>query len=151
MQAPQMIAEMIAGCGLPVVAVDVPSGVDASTGEILGDAVTAQMTVPFNADKPGLHINPGREHAGAVRVVDIGIPAGAPLDEATVGLIIDEPLIALLPRRGAHSNKFTSGHLYVAAGSRGLTGASVLASTAAMRASNPSRLSPAEARMIASY
>ena len=124
----------IAGCGLPVVAVDVPSGVDASTGEILGDAVSAQMTVTFNSDKPGLHINPGREHAGAVRVVDIGIPAGAPLDEATVGLIIDEPLIALLPRRGAHSNKFTSGHLYVAAGSRGLTGASVLASTAAMRA-----------------
>ena len=124
----------IARCGLPVVAVDVPSGVDASTGEVLGAAVTAQMTVTFNADKPGLHINPGREHAGAVRVVDIGIPAGAPLDEASVGLIIDEPLIALLPRRGAHSNKFTSGHLYVAAGSRGLTGAAVLASTAAMRA-----------------
>ena len=113
----------ISRCGLPVVAVDVPSGVDASTGEVLGAAVTAQMTVTFNSDKPGLHINPGRGHAGAVRVVDIGIPAGAPLDEASVGLIIDEPLIALLPRRGAHSNKFTSGHLYVAAGSRGLTGA----------------------------
>ena len=124
----------IADCGLPVVAADVPSGVDASSGEILGAAVSAQMTVTFNSDKPGLHINPGREHAGAVRVVDIGIPAGAPLDEATVGLIVDEPLIALLPRRGAHSNKFTSGHLYVAAGSRGLSGAAVLASTAAMRA-----------------
>ncbi|MCX6369726.1 MAG: NAD(P)H-hydrate dehydratase, partial [Solirubrobacterales bacterium] len=110
------------------------SGVDASSGEVLGDAVTAQMTVSFNCDKPGLHINPGRDHAGAVRVVDIGIPPGAPLDEASVGLIIDEPLIASLPRRGAHSNKFTSGHLYVAAGSRGLTGAVVLASTAAMRA-----------------
>ena len=121
-------------CDLPIVAVDVPSGVDASSGEVLGDAVTAQMTVSFNCDKPGLHINPGREHAGAVRVVDIGIPPGAPLDEASVGLIIDEPLIASLPRRGAHSNKFTSGHLYVAAGSRGLTGAAVLASTAAMRA-----------------
>ena len=124
----------IANCGLPVVAVDVPSGVDASSGEILGEAVSAQMTVTFNADKPGLHINPGREHAGAVRVVDIGIPASAPLADATVGLITDEPLIAALPRRAAHSNKFTSGHLYVAAGSRGLTGAAVLASTAAMRA-----------------
>ena len=124
----------ISRCALPVVAVDVPSGVDASTGEVQGAAVTAQMTVTFNSDKPGLHINPGRDHAGAVRVVDIGIPAGAPLDEASVGLIIDEPLIALLPRRGAHSNKFTSGHLYVAAGSRGLTGAAVLASTGAMRA-----------------
>ena len=57
----------IANCGLPVVAVDVPSGVDASSGEILGEAVSAQMTVTFNADKPGLHINPGREHAGAAR------------------------------------------------------------------------------------
>jgi NAD(P)H-hydrate epimerase len=124
----------ITDCGLPVVAVDVPSGVDASTGEIDGVAVSAQMTVTFNSDKPGLRINPGRAHAGAVRVVDIGIPAGAPLAEATVGLIIDEPLIALLPRRGADSNKFTSGHLYVAAGSCGLTGAAVLASTGAMRA-----------------
>lgn len=124
----------IARCGLPVVAVDVPSGVDASTGEVLGAAVNAQMTVTFNSDKPGLHINPGRDHAGAVRVVDIGIPPGAPLDDASVGLMIDAPLIAQLPRRGAHSNKFTSGHLYVAAGSRGLTGAVVLASTAAMRA-----------------
>jgi len=124
----------IAACGVPVVAADVPSGVDASSGEVLGAAVSAQMTVTFNSDKPGLHINPGREHAGAVRLVDIGIPAGAPLDEAKVGLIIDEPLIALLPRRGSRSNKFTSGHLYVAAGSRGLTGAAVLAATAAMRA-----------------
>ncbi len=126
--------EAISECGLPVVAVDVPSGVDVSTGEVLGAAVDAQMTVTFNSDKPGLHINPGRDHAGAVRVVDIGIPAGAPLAEASVGLIIDEPLIELLPRRGARSNKFTSGHLYVAAGSRGLTGAAVLSSTAAMRA-----------------
>lgn len=124
----------ISACGLPVVAVDVPSGVDASSGEIHGAAVSAQMTVTFNSDKPGLHINPGRAHAGAVRVVEIGIPPGAPIAEATVGLIIDGPLIALLPRRGADSNKFTSGHLYVAAGSIGLTGAAVLASTAAMRA-----------------
>jgi len=126
--------DAIANCGRPVVAVDVPSGVDASTGEVLGAAVCAQMTVTFNADKPGLHINPGRAHAGAVRVVDIGIPPGAPIAEPSVGLIIDEPLIASLPRRGAGSNKFTSGHLYVAAGSRGLTGAAVLASTGAMRA-----------------
>ncbi len=123
----------IARCGHPVVAVDVPSGVDASSGEVVSEAVSAQMTVTFNSDKPGLHINPGRDHAGAVRVVDIGIPPGAPVPEASVGLIIDDPLLALLPRRGAHSNKFTSGHLYVAAGSRGLTGAAVLASAAAMR------------------
>ncbi len=124
----------IRDCRLPVVAVDLPSGVDASSGEAVGPAVDAQMTVTFNAEKVGLWINPGRACAGAVRVVDIGIPAGAPIAAPTAGLIEDSPLIAQLPRRGAQSTKFTSGHVYVAAGSRGLTGAAVLASAAAMRA-----------------
>jgi NAD(P)H-hydrate epimerase len=123
----------ITDCGKPVVAVDMPSGVDASSGEVRGVAVRAQMTVSFASDKVGLHINPGRDLAGAVRIVDIGIPDGAPIAEPAIGLIDDEPLLALLPRRGPGSNKFTSGHLYVAAASRGLTGAAVLASSAAMR------------------
>ncbi|MSX02407.1 MAG: NAD(P)H-hydrate dehydratase [Actinobacteria bacterium] len=131
------IGEAIAAiqkCGKPVVAADVPSGVDASTGEAGGAAVAAQMTVTFGCDKIGLHINPGREHSGATRLADIGIQESAPLEAPTVGLIKEAELIALLPRRGASSNKFTSGHLYLAAGSRGLTGAAVLAGKAAMRA-----------------
>ena len=71
--------EAIAASGLPVVAVDVPSGVDASTGEVAGAAVRAVATATFHAAKPGLCVEPGKQHAGVVRVVDIGIPPGAPV------------------------------------------------------------------------
>ncbi len=116
----------------PVVAVDVPSGVDASSGAVAGAAVRATATVTFHAAKPGLWIMPGKDHAGAVEVADIGVPRGAPR-EAGAGLI-DAGALALLPRRGAASTKFVSGHVLVAGGSRGLTGAPAMASRAAMRA-----------------
>ena len=69
-----------------VVAADIPSGVDASTGEVAGAAVRATATATFHRAKPGLWIAPGKAHAGAVSVIDIGIPRGAP-GEADVGLI----------------------------------------------------------------
>ena len=61
-----------------MVACDVPSGVDASTGEVAGAAVRARATATFHAAKPGLWIDPGKSHAGEVRVIDIGIPRGGP-------------------------------------------------------------------------
>jgi len=115
-----------------VVAIDVPSGVDASTGEVAGAAVRADVTVTFHAAKPGLWITPGKEHAGEVRVADIGIPSGAPA-EAQIGLIGDGVLMEV-PRRLAAGTKFSSGHVLVCGGSTGLTGAPVMASEAAMRA-----------------
>lgn len=118
--------------GVPVVAADVPSGVDASTGEVAGDAVRATVTATFAAAKPGLWVQPGKAHAGRVEVIDIGIPAGAPVD-ADVGLATDR-LLPSLPRRGATSTKFSSGHVVIAGGSRGLTGAACLAAEAAARA-----------------
>jgi ADP-dependent NAD(P)H-hydrate dehydratase / NAD(P)H-hydrate epimerase len=124
----------LAPAGLPVVAADVPSGVDASSGEVEGAAVQAAATATFVASKPGLWINPGKAHAGAVTVVDLGIPAGAPVPAPEVGLVADEPLLAGLPRRAAGWTKFTSGHVLVAGGSRGLTGAPSLAAEAAQRA-----------------
>jgi hydroxyethylthiazole kinase-like uncharacterized protein yjeF len=129
------VAEAIAAIDraqAPVVSVDVPSGVDASTGVVAGDAVQADVTVTFHAAKPGLWIRPGKARAGTVETVDIGIPRGAPM-AASVGLIEDAAL-TLLPRRGAASNKFASGHVLVAGGSRGLTGAPAMAARAAMRA-----------------
>ena len=120
--------------GLPIVAADVPSGVDAATGENEGEAIRALATATFAAAKPGLWINPGKAHAGEVRVIDIGIPTGAPVDEPDVGLIDDAALLALLPSREAGWTKFTSGHVLVAGGSRGLTGAPWLAAEAAQRA-----------------
>jgi NAD(P)H-hydrate epimerase len=115
-----------------VIACDVPSGVDASTGEATGAAVRAHATATFHAGKPGLWIAPGKDHAGSVTVIDIGIPAGAP-DAANVGLI--EPLVlAEVPRRGRESTKFAVGAVLVCGGSLGLTGAPCMASEAAMRA-----------------
>jgi ADP-dependent NAD(P)H-hydrate dehydratase / NAD(P)H-hydrate epimerase len=118
--------------GAPVVAVDVPRGVDASTGVVAGQAVRAVVTGTFHAAKPGLWINPGKAHAGEVVVIDIGIPDGAPVEPDT-GLI-GEAVLRAYPRRDTDSTKFASGHVLVAGGSRGMTGAVCLASLAAMRA-----------------
>jgi ADP-dependent NAD(P)H-hydrate dehydratase / NAD(P)H-hydrate epimerase len=114
-----------------VVSVDVPSGVDASTGEVCGGAVTAAATVTFHAAKPGLWIRPGKAYAGVVETIDIGIPRGAP-QEAAIGLL-DASVLDLLPRRQASSTKFTSGHVLVVGGSPGLTGAPRMAAHASMR------------------
>jgi hydroxyethylthiazole kinase-like uncharacterized protein yjeF len=124
--------EAINAGGAQVVSVDVPSGVDASTGVVRGAAVRASLTVTFHAAKPGLWISPGKAHAGEVQVIDIGIPRGAPGD-ASVGLIAPS-VLEQLPRRDARATKFTSGHVIVAGGSRGLTGAPRMAAEASMRA-----------------
>jgi hydroxyethylthiazole kinase-like uncharacterized protein yjeF len=115
-----------------VVACDVPSGVDASTGEIAGAAVRARATATFHAAKPGLWIAPGKDHAGEVRVIDIGIPPGGPA-QPQIGLIGDRVLDAI-PRRARDSTKFAAGSVLVCGGSTGLTGAPCLASESAMRA-----------------
>ena len=117
-----------------VVACDVPSGVDASTGAVAGAAVHAVATATFAAGKPGLWIAPGKAHAGAIRVIDIGIPPGAPVPAPGIGLIHDAPILALVPRRRPGWTKFTSGHVLVAGGARGLSGAPCLAAEAAQRA-----------------
>jgi hydroxyethylthiazole kinase-like uncharacterized protein yjeF len=118
--------------GAPVVSVDVPSGVDASSGVVGTVAVRAAVTVTFHAAKPGLWIAPGKAHAGKVQVLDIGIPRGAPMD-ASVGLL-GPSVLDLAPRRAAGWTKFTSGHVLVVGGSRGLIGAPQMAAHAAMRA-----------------
>ncbi|HST38942.1 MAG TPA: NAD(P)H-hydrate dehydratase [Conexibacter sp.] len=120
--------------GVKVVACDVPSGVDGSTGEVAGAAVRADATATFHAAKPGLWIAPGKQHAGTVEVVDIGIPGGErpPQTRASIGLIGD--VLETLPRRGAAATKFDGGNVFVCGGSTGLTGAPSLASAAAARA-----------------
>lgn len=116
-----------------VVACDVPSGVDASAGEVASVAVRADATVTFHAAKPGLWIAPGKGHVGTVTVVDIGIPADERPELARAGLI-GEAVLAEIPRRRPGQTKFGSGVVLVCGGSRGLTGAPVLASSAAARA-----------------
>ena len=124
--------EAINRCGAPVVACDIASGVDASSGEVEGAAVEADLTVSFHAAKLGQLIAPGKWRTGELRVAAIGIPPGAP--GAPVAATIDPAVLALAPRRGAESTKFSSGQVTVAGGSRGLTGAVRMSSTAAIRA-----------------
>jgi NAD(P)H-hydrate epimerase len=123
----------INAAGVPVVAADVPSGVDAGTGAVAGEAVRAQVTATFHAAMPGLWILPGKAHAGEIVVVDIGIPHAEAPARPWIGLI-DAGVLDAYPRRGQDSTKFASGHVLVAGGSRGMTGAVCLASMAAMRA-----------------
>ncbi len=118
--------------GAAVLSVDVPSGVDASSGTVAGTAVRATATVTFHAAKPGLWIAPGKGCAGRVETIDIGVPRGAP-GEASVGLLAAS-VLEQLPRRRASSTKFSSGHVLVVGGSRGLTGAPRMAAEASMRA-----------------
>jgi NAD(P)H-hydrate epimerase len=122
----------IDGSGAPVVACDIASGVDASSGEVAGAAVEADFTVSFHAAKLGHSVAPGKWHTGELRVAPIGIPAGAP-GEPAAG-VIDAAVLELAPRRGSRSTKFSSGQVTIAGGSRGLTGAVRMSSLAAIRA-----------------
>jgi NAD(P)H-hydrate epimerase len=123
--------EAINDSGATVVATDVASGVNASTGEVEGKAVGADLTVTFHAAKLGHWIAPGKEHTGGLRVAPIGIPDGAPV-EATAGLI-GTRILGLAPPRRAGSTKFTSGQVVIVGGSRGLTGAVCLSALGAIR------------------
>jgi hydroxyethylthiazole kinase-like uncharacterized protein yjeF len=121
--------EELNGLDVPVVAVDVPSGVDASTGKAAGPAVQAELTVTFHGRKVGLAVGPGRFLAGDVDVADIGL---APAE--TRHRYVTREIVRLIPRRGPRDNKYSAGYVVVVGGSTGLTGAPVLAAEAAMRA-----------------
>ena len=115
----------------PVVATDIASGVNASTGEVEGAAVSAEVTVTFHAPKLGHWIAPGKDHTGELRVAPIGIPDGAPV-QPKAGLI-GPRVLELAPARAAGSTKFSSGQVLIVGGSRGLTGAVSMAALAAIR------------------
>jgi NAD(P)H-hydrate epimerase len=113
-----------------VVSVDVPSGVDASTGEIADVAVEADLTVTFHAPKVGLAVGPGRFQAGRVVVADIGLEdAATTLVRRATTSILDE-----VPLRGARDTKYSSGSVLVVGGQPGTAGAACLTAMAALRA-----------------
>ncbi len=117
------------GAGRPIVSVDIPSGVNGATGVVEGEAVRARMTVTFGAAKLGAVLMPGAEHAGVLRVVDIGFPD----DLVAARAWITEPsdVAAWMPTRNADTHKRASGVLVVVAGSRSMTGAARLIALAA--------------------
>jgi ADP-dependent NAD(P)H-hydrate dehydratase / NAD(P)H-hydrate epimerase len=126
-EAARVIAAM---AGLPgIVALDVPSGVDASTGTVAGDAVRADVTVCFHGRKLGTAIEPGRSHSGRVVAADIGIPPQADVETAAV---LADGLEAAHKRPS--DTKYTAGAVLVVGGARGFTGAPLMTSLAALRA-----------------
>ncbi len=136
--APQGITEgiirKIAQAGKLVVAVDAPSGLDVSTGQVEGAVVKADYTLSLALPKPGLFVSPGRELAGTVAVIPIGIP-----DDVTASFNIKSNLITgdmvafLLPTPPADAHKGDFGKVFIVAGSPGLTGAATLSGLAAAR------------------
>src|SRR5215469_12595146 len=102
------------GSGARVVAVDLPSGVDADTGEVTGAAVRADITVTFGTWKTGLLVYPGADHAGLAQLVDIGLSPCLPTPAAVAYGAAD--VAALLPRPGRESDKYRRGVLGIAAG-----------------------------------
>jgi hydroxyethylthiazole kinase-like uncharacterized protein yjeF len=121
--------ERINAAGVPVVAVDLPSGVDASSGEVAGAVVDADVTVTMHAPKVGLVVAPGRFHTGDIVVADIG------LDPAeTTHQLVTADILQLVPRKREQDTKYTAGSVLVVGGSPGMTGAVMLAAEAAFRA-----------------
>ena len=117
--------------GATVVAVDLPSGIDADTGAVDGPAIRADVTVTFGAIKPGLLIDPGAGHAGAVELIDIGL--GPYLKDGPCATAPQrDDIRELLPRPGAESDKYRRGVLGLLAGSDRFTGAVLLATGGAV-------------------
>jgi ADP-dependent NAD(P)H-hydrate dehydratase / NAD(P)H-hydrate epimerase len=123
------LIERINAAAAPVVSVDVPSGVDASTGEIAGAAVTADLTVTFHAPKVGLVVAPGRFRSGRVVVADIGLEETATELRRVTAAVLDA-----VPHRSPGDSKYTVGSVLVVGGQPGTTSAACLTALAALRA-----------------
>lgn len=128
------VIRAINGSRARVLAVDIPSGISADTGEVLGEAVKADYTVTFALPKRGLLLFPGAQYAGRVFVGDIGIPRELTASsEIRENLVTGDAIKAHLPRRVADGHKGTYGRALILAGSAGMTGAAALAGEAALR------------------
>jgi hydroxyethylthiazole kinase-like uncharacterized protein yjeF len=123
------LIERINATPAPVVSVDLPSGVDASTGEVAGAVVDADLTVTFHAPKVGLAVAPGRFYAGRVVVADIGLDASPTAARRALPAILDA-----VPRREPRDTKYSAGSVLVVGGQPGMTGAAALCALAALRA-----------------
>jgi hydroxyethylthiazole kinase-like uncharacterized protein yjeF len=123
------LIERVNAAGVDVVSVDVPSGVDASTGEVAGAVVDAAWTVTFHREKVGLSVAPGTFFRGELEVVDIGLA-----DRETVHARTTPGILDLVPLRSSRDTKYTAGTVLVVGGSPGLTGAACLSARAAFRA-----------------
>ncbi len=131
----RIIEDVNALQGPAVVSVDVPSGLDATSGRILGAAVNADLTCTYGLPKRGLYVYPGASAAGRREVIDIGIPRCFIEQESCNEHVLCDGFFGLvIPGRRPDSHKGTYGHVCVLAGSPGKTGAGIMTARAAMRA-----------------
>lgn len=125
---------MMNGSGLPIVAIDIPSGLDSDSGKPLGTTIQSEMTVTMGYPKLGQVVYPGISYVGELVVADIGIHRQAVEEVCPQTEFLEEQDVHwLVPARESNTHKGTYGHLLVMAGSRGKTGAAILACRAAMR------------------
>lgn len=129
------VVELINRSGLPVVSVDIPTGISSDNGQVMGTAVRAAYTVTFGLPKRGHLLYPGAEYTGTLFTGDIGIPKRLLTSESLpVELLEKDAVSAMVPRRNAFSHKGNYGHVLMVAGSQGKTGAAFLAARACLRA-----------------
>ncbi|HBQ85493.1 MAG TPA: bifunctional ADP-dependent NAD(P)H-hydrate dehydratase/NAD(P)H-hydrate epimerase [Syntrophomonas sp.] len=128
------VVKMMNWCKAPVVAVDIPSGVEADTGKVHGEAVKARQTVTFALPKIGMVVEPGKDYAGTLTVADISIPRSLlESPELTTNLITEAMIKPYLYTRAPETHKGTYGHALIIGGSLGMTGAVRMSSFAALR------------------
>lgn len=118
--------------GVPVIAVDIPSGLHGETGKVMGSAIFATETITFHRPKVGLYMQKGLDYSGKITVTDIGLPAS--YDDAKGCLLLEKSdLASMLPNRKRTTHKGNYGRVLFFAGHRGMAGAAALAATAALR------------------
>jgi NAD(P)H-hydrate epimerase len=156
----ETIAADVNGSGIPVVAVDLPSGLSADTSEIIGECVRATITVTMGAPKLPLILPPADACAGRIVIADIGIPVSIieSVDGPGIELLTRETIRDMIAPRQADAHKGDFGHVLLVAGSTGRTGAAYLAATGALRSgaglvtvATPRRCLPIVAGMAAEY
>ncbi len=125
---------VINGSGLPVISVDIPSGISSDSGQIMGNAVRADYTVTFGLAKRGHFLHPGAEMTGRLFIEDIGFPQELLGPEGfNTELLEKKDVASLIPFRRSYSHKGDYGHVLVVAGSKGKTGAAFMAAKACLR------------------
>jgi len=128
------VIDWINSCDVPVISVDIPSGVHGTTGVVENVAVKATITPTMGAMKSGLLCNEGSEHAGEIEIIDIGIPVSVFDDKRfKTQLVQASDVSTVLPKRSKLSHKYSVGKVFILAGARNYTGAAALCANAALK------------------
>ena len=128
------VISLINKSNIPIISVDIPSGISSDNGQVMGAAVRADYTVTFGLPKRGHFLYPGAEYTGKLFVEDIGFPEELlKTEKLNIELLMKDYISALIPERNKYSHKGNYGHVLIVAGSRGKTGATLMAAKACLR------------------